>query len=49
MTALSSKRFNDISTIKGKQMLKEELITAINKALGVPGVLNVYFTEFVVQ
>jgi flagellar protein FliL len=49
MTALSSKRFNDIATIKGKQALKEELITAINKALGVPGVLNVYFTEFVVQ
>lgn len=49
MTTLSSKRYSDISTIKGKQALKEELIVAINKALGVPGVLNIYFTEFVVQ
>ena len=49
MTTLSSKRYSDVSTIKGKQSLKEELIAAINKALGVPGVLNIYFTEFVVQ
>jgi flagellar basal body-associated protein FliL len=49
MTTLSSKRYSDVSTIKGKQTLKEELIAAINKALGVPGVLNIYFTEFVVQ
>ncbi len=49
MTTLSSKRFNEISTVKGKQSLKEELIAAINQALGVPGVINIYFTEFVIQ
>ena len=49
MTALSSKRYNDISTVKGKQVLKDELIAAVNRALGFPGVINVYFTEFVVQ
>ena len=49
MTALSSKRYNDISTVKGKQVLKDELIAAVYRALGFPGVINVYFTEFVVQ
>jgi flagellar basal body-associated protein FliL len=49
MTTLSSKRFNEISTVKGKQSLKEELIAATNQALGVPVVINLYFTEFVIQ
>lgn len=48
-TLLSSKTFNEISTIDGKQALKQELITKINAALGYQGVVNVYFTEFVVQ
>ena len=49
MTLLSSKTFNEIATIEGKQALKEALITAINEALGYQGVLNVYFTDFVVS
>jgi flagellar FliL protein len=46
---LSSKTFNDIASIEGKTTLKEELMTAINGALGYQGVINVYFTNFVVQ
>ena len=48
-TLLSSKTFSEVSTIEGKQALKDELVKAINEALGYPAVMNVYFTEFVVQ
>ncbi len=48
-TKLSSKSFNEIATVEGKQELKDELKTAINDALGYQGVTNVYFTSFVVQ
>ncbi|NJN92611.1 MAG: hypothetical protein HC875_00285 [Anaerolineales bacterium] len=48
-TVLSSKTFNDVATIEGKQILKQELMTNINTALGYQGVINIYFTEFVVQ
>ncbi|MCL4294720.1 MAG: flagellar basal body-associated FliL family protein [Anaerolineae bacterium] len=48
-TVLSSKTFNEISTIEGKQVLKQELITKINAVLGYQGIVNIYFTEFVVQ
>jgi flagellar FliL protein len=46
---LSSKTFNEIATIEGKSGLKQELTSAINGALGYQGVINVYFTSFVVQ
>lgn len=48
-TLLSSKTFKDIATIEGKQQLKQDLMTQINTALGYQGVINIYFTEFVVQ
>ncbi len=48
-TTLSSKTFNQISTVEGKNKLKEELMGAINNALGYQGVISVYFTNFVVQ
>lgn len=48
-TQLSSKTFNEIATVDGKQQLKEDLMAAINDALGYQGVINVYFTSFVVQ
>lgn len=48
-TKLSSRSFNEVATVEGKQALKDELMTAINDALGYQGVTNVYFTNFVVQ
>jgi flagellar basal body-associated protein FliL len=48
-TLLSSKTFNEVSTIDGKLALKEELMSKINTALGYPGVINAYFTDFIVQ
>jgi len=49
MTILSSKKYNDISSIDGKQALKQEIINAMNGILGYQGVTNVYFTDFLVQ
>ena len=49
MTILSDKTYSEIATVKGKTALKQELMDAINTALGYQGVINIYFTEFVVQ
>ena len=49
MTVLSSKTYNEIATVKGKVALKKELMDKLNEALGYEGIINIYFTEFVVQ
>ena len=48
---ISGKRSTDVLTVTGKEMLKQELIEAINEATGLdePPVVNVYFTEFIIQ
>ncbi|MDQ7032289.1 MAG: flagellar basal body-associated FliL family protein [Desulfonauticus sp.] len=46
---LTSKTFSDISTIEGKLELKNEIIARLTQILGKGKVLQVYFTEFVVQ
>jgi len=46
---LSSKTFKEIATLEGKQKLKEQIKAGVNETLGYPAVLNVYFTEFIVQ
>ena len=46
---LSSKTFEEVSTVGGKQVLKKQLMTNINAKLKEGRVMNVYFTEFVVQ
>ncbi|MCD6569297.1 MAG: flagellar basal body-associated FliL family protein [Deltaproteobacteria bacterium] len=46
---LSSKSFDDISTIAGKRALKREIINGVNKYLSTGQVLRVYFSEFVIQ
>jgi flagellar protein FliL len=46
---LSSKSLEEISTIKGKEKLKEEIVGEINKRLKDGKVQHVYFTDFVVQ
>lgn len=48
---LSSKKASEVLTAEGKETLKQELIDAINEALGVEEapVVNVYFTEFIIQ
>lgn len=45
----SSKTFEEISTLKGKDKLKEEVLDKINENLSDGYVKNIYFTDFVVQ
>lgn len=46
---LSSKSLEEISTVKGKEKLKEQIVTELNMRLKDGKVKNVYFTDFVVQ
>jgi flagellar FliL protein len=46
---LSSKTLEEISTAKGKDNLKEQIVNQLNLRLRDGNVRNVYFTEFVVQ
>ncbi|MDD3324985.1 MAG: flagellar basal body-associated protein FliL [Sulfurospirillaceae bacterium] len=47
--SFSSKTFEDISTIKGKDRLKDEVVEKINDILSDGYVKNMFFTDFVVQ
>lgn len=46
---LSSKRFQDIQTTEGKDSLRIEIIKSINTYLVKGEIVNLYFTEFVVN
>lgn len=48
---LASKKVQDVISSEGKDRLKEEVIEAINEALGLSedAIVNVYFTEFIIQ
>lgn len=46
---LTSKTFEEVSTTKGKEHLKDELVGKINEVLTDGFVKNIYFTDFVVQ
>lgn len=46
---LSSKSLEEISTAKGKEKLKEQIVDQLNMRLRDGRVNNVYFTEFVIQ
>lgn len=47
--SLSSKTFEEISTMKGKDRLKDEMIGKINAVLTDGQINNIFFTDFVVQ
>lgn len=46
---LSSKTYNDLATVEGKIVLKQEFISRVNQILGGNVVNKIYFSEFVVQ
>ncbi|MGQ9795374.1 flagellar basal body-associated FliL family protein [Desulfosoma sp.] len=46
---LSSKEYDDISSLSGKLALKKTLINNLNRVLKKGTVLDIYFTEFLVQ
>lgn len=47
--ALSSKTFEEVSTMKGKDRLKDEIVSQINDVLSDGYIKNIFFTDFVVQ
>lgn len=47
--SLSSKTFEEVSTMKGKDRLKDEIVGKINDILADGHVKNIFFTDFVVQ
>lgn len=46
---LTSKTYEDISTAKGKERLKDEIVSRLNEVLRDGYIKNVYFTDFIVQ
>lgn len=48
-TIITTKDASELSTLEGKERLREELKEKFNTLLGEPKVVRVYFTEFVMQ
>ena len=46
---MSTRRFEDISSIDGKNALRDEIIARLNEVTKAESITNIYFTEFVVQ
>jgi len=46
---LSAKSYEEISTIRGKENLKDELVSELNKIFTDGNIQNIFFTEFVIQ
>jgi len=49
LTILPTKRFEDISSAKGKTALRDQMLERINGMLAWGQITNIYFKEFVVQ
>ncbi len=49
LMVLTSKRFEDINSIAGKNLMRNEIIIRINRLLTTGNVKKIYFVEFVVQ
>jgi flagellar FliL protein len=49
LTILPTKRFDDISSAKGKTALRDQMLERINGLMARGKVTNIYFKEFVVQ
>jgi len=49
LTILPTKRFEDISSAKGKTELRDQMLERINGMLARGQITNIYFKEFVVQ
>jgi len=47
--ALSAKSYEEISTIAGKETLKDEIVANVNAVLKDGKINNVFFTDFVIQ
>jgi len=46
---LPTKKQKDLSTMEGKINLREEIVSELDSFLGEGSIINLYFTEFVIQ
>lgn len=46
---LPTKKYEDIGTVEGKSVLRNEMLTKLNELMKPEEIRNIYFTEFVVQ
>ena len=49
LTLLSNKSHDDVKTLEGKYQLRSEIISMLNQYLKTGRIINVYFTDFIVQ
>lgn len=49
LTILPTKQFQEIRTIDGKTTLRTEIMNKLNELFNGESVVNIYFTEFVIQ
>ena len=49
LVLLSSKTMQDIQDVQGKNQLKEEILSAVNKQIPPGKIAKIFFTDFVVQ
>jgi len=49
ISKLSSKTFEEVYTSEGKEKIRQEIVTMLNEKITNHEIMNVYFTEFVVQ
>lgn len=49
LTLLSSKTYEDVSSLEGKLQLRAELTSMLNQYLKTGAISSIYFTEFIVQ
>ena len=49
ISLLGSKSFEEVRSIEGKDLLREEMLQRINSLLGTGKVRRIFFTEFIVQ
>lgn len=49
LTILPTKQFQEIRSIEGKTTLRTEIMSKLNELLNAESVINIYFTEFVIQ
>ena len=49
LTLLSSKSYEDVSSLEGKLQLRAEMMSMLNQYLESGRITNIYFTEFIVQ
>lgn len=49
LTILPNRKFEDIKSVEGKKVLRDEIIAKLNNFLGEGTIVNIYYTEFIVQ